>query len=536
MIVDFMLEKGVLVEASIFDNIKNETKAEILNVIKNNVAADELCDDFYNDFMERFIFLDDGQNISTVFDLDKDESENCNSNGSLFLKTKTIEKSTVLDSDVTKNVEVLSKKSDKIDEEFIEGSVDILFSYRETNKKKNVNDFVSLFNSRYKQIKNMFIGRTELQGLSSISRIIGKKDENVAIIGLISEKEQTKNGNFILTLEDPTGIIKVLVTQKNSELFEFTKNLVYDEVVAVTGQVNENIIFANNILQPDIPMTKELKKCNDDIYAIFLSDIHVGSNNFLEDKFDKFISWLNGEIGTEAHKQLVKKIKYVFIAGDLVDGIGIYPGQDEELVVKDIHEQYKICAQKLAKFPKHMKIIVAPGNHDAMRLSEPQPVLYEDYAKEMHQLPNVTLISNPGVVRIHRTKDFPGFDVLLYHGSSFDYYFANVDELRQNGGYDRPDLLMTFLLKRRHLAPAYGSTTYLPDYKKDYLVIEYVPDFFVTGHIHKSIIANYRNVTMISCSCWQKKTAYEEKLGHNPEPARVPLVSLKTRQSKILKF
>jgi DNA polymerase II small subunit len=63
-----------------------------------------------------------------------------------------------------------------------------------------------------------------------------------------------------------------------------------------------------------------------------------------------------------------------------------------------------------------------------------------------------------------------------------------------------------------------------------------IPDFFITGHIHKSIAANYKNITLISGSCWQSKTAFQEKVGHNPEPGRVPIVNLKTRDIKILKF
>ena len=72
--------------------------------------------------------------------------------------------------------------------------------------------------------------------------------------------------------------------------------------------------------------------------------------------------------------------------------------------------------------------------------------------------------------------------------------------------------------------------------EKDQLVIEQVPDFFVTGHIHKSKAAAYRNVTMICGSCWQSRTAFQEKVGHNPEPARVPVLNLQTRKFKLLKF
>jgi DNA polymerase II small subunit len=151
-------------------------------------------------------------------------------------------------------------------------------------------------------------------------------------------------------------------------------------------------------------------------------------------------------------------------------------------------------------------------------------------------MPNVTMLSNPSYVNIHSSDSFSGFDVLLYHGYSFDYYVANVDMIRNQGGYDRADLIMRFLLKRRHLAPTHKSTLYIPDTQKDPLVIDKIPDFFVTGHIHKCSVSTYRNVTLISGSCWQSKTAFQEKVGHNPEPCRVPLVNLKTRAIKILRF
>jgi DNA polymerase II small subunit len=124
----------------------------------------------------------------------------------------------------------------------------------------------------------------------------------------------------------------------------------------------------------------------------------------------------------------------------------------------------------------------------------------------------------------------------MYHGYSFDYYVANVDDIRRSGGYDRADLIMKFLLQRRHLAPSHTSTLYIPDPEKDALVIDKAPDIFCTGHIHKSSVSHYRGITLISGSCWQKTTPFQMKVGHHPEPARVPAVNLKTREVKILKF
>ncbi|RME54494.1 DNA polymerase II small subunit, partial [Candidatus Woesearchaeota archaeon] len=103
-------------------------------------------------------------------------------------------------------------------------------------------------------------------------------------------------------------------------------------------------------------------------------------------------------------------------------------------------------------------------------------------------------------------------------------------------GYDRADLIMSLLLRKRHLSPTHSSTLYIPDLKNDFLVIDKVPDIFVSGHIHKTSVSSYKKVSMICGSCWQRKTSFQEKVGHNPEPCRVPIMNLKTMQVKILRF
>ncbi|MFH1212031.1 MAG: metallophosphoesterase, partial [Candidatus Woesearchaeota archaeon] len=354
-------------------------------------------------------------------------------------------------------------------------------------------------------------------------------------ICIVKDIQTTKNNNLILEVEDPSGQIKIIINKNKPELYEEAKNIVHDEVIGVRGVNSDRIVFVNNIIWPDTPI-KELKKAADESYAVFLSDLHIGSDSFLPEQFEKFIKWTNQEYGSEAHKKIAEKIKYIFIAGDLVDGCGIYPGQEDELIIKDIYDQYKVCADFLKKIPERINLIICPGNHDAMRISEPQPELYKDFAAPIWQLKNATLVSNPSLVNIHASENFPGFDVLLYHGYSFDYFVANVDGIRNQGGYDRADLIMRFLLKRRHLAPSHASTLYIPDAEHDPLVIEKIPDIFLTGHIHKASASTYKNITLICGSCWQKKTPFQEKVGHNPEPCRVPIINLKTREIKILKF
>jgi DNA polymerase II small subunit len=417
------------------------------------------------------------------------------------------------------------------------GNLNIVFSHQEEQSKKSISDFVLYFNARYKLLERMLRNRQELHGITSINRANQKDErETVSVIGLVKSVHETKNGNLMLTLEDPTGEIKVLVNGTKKDMFTAAKTLVPDEVIGVLGVSGKGIIFANNIIWPDIPVYNELKKCPNEEYAVFISDIHVGSKNFMKEDFQKFIIWTRGDVGSEKQKAIVNKLKYIFIVGDMVDGVSIYPGQESDLEISDIKQQYEECARILDQVPKHIKIIIIPGNHDAMRLAEPQLPLYEDYAEALYNLENVTMLSNPAIVNIGKCEGFPGLNILLYHGYSFDWYIATVDEIRNNGGYDRADLVMKFMLKRRHLAPTHASCLYIPFVDDDPLIIKKIPDIFATGHLHKVSVSNYRNVTLIGASCWQKKTSFQEKMGHHPEPARVPLVNLKTREVKILKF
>jgi len=432
---------------------------------------------------------------------------------------------------------VVDKKDTKKCADIAEQKVKILFDYDKPTKNRTVKDFVMHYNARFRLIETLLKNRQELQGLTSIARINSKRDrENIAMVGMVTDKATTTNGHIMLTLEDPTGITKVLASTSKQEQFNMARNLVLDEVIGVTGICGDRIVFCSNIILPDIPLNKELKKAPEEEYVLFLSDLHVGSNHFLHEQFDKFIRWINGEIGSDAHKEMIKKTKHLIIVGDLIAGVGIYPNQESELEIMDVYKQYEECARLLKKIPPHIQIIMCPGNHDSIRLSEPQPAFNEEYAKPLFDLPNAIVVSNPAMVNICQTDDFPGFDILLYHGYSFDYYISNVDDIRNNGGYDRADLVMKFLLQRRHLSPSHSATLYVADDETDPLFINKVPDFFVSGHIHKSSVSNYRNVSLICGSCWESTTPFQEKVGHHPEPAQVPLINLQTRKTRILRF
>jgi DNA polymerase II small subunit len=528
--LDLLFNSALQISPEIIDALKNNKLSENVFLSLIEKAKEQKLSVVDISFLASFLKYNSDQNKNqpreeTETKKQKKEEDNYEENVPLIVEQTT-------DREKGRNQEeknIETKKAEKKEE------VKILFSYTKESTKRTVQDFVHYFNSRYKALEPLLSGRQELTGLTSISRAKTKeKKEVVSIIGMVSEKSISKNNNIILSLEDTTGVISVMFNQNKPELFNMAKEIVEDEVIAVTGSLGNNILFANNLIFPDVP-AKELKKAPEEVYAVFIGDTHFGSTFFLKTEFLRFIHWIRGELGDEKQKELSKKVHFLFVVGDIVDGAGIYPTQEEELDIKDIYEQYSEFVRYLKLVPSHINIIVCPGNHDAMRIAEPQPIFYKDLAEPVYNLPNVTVVSNPGMVNILSSDIFPGFDILLYHGFSFIYYADNVESIRTAGGQKRPDLIMKFLLQKRHLAPTHTSTLYIPD-KKDPLVIDKIPDFFVTGHIHRSSVSSYKNISLLNCSSWLAQTAYQEKVGLIPQPSRAILANLQTREIKILKF
>jgi DNA polymerase II small subunit len=418
-----------------------------------------------------------------------------------------------------------------------QSTVKLLESHDEENKKITINDFVALYNDRYLTLQSLLRNRQEMQRVTSIGKIkTTKEKEQVSFIAIIMDINITKNNNILLTLEDRTGILRAIVTKTNKNAYSIAKNLTQDEIIGLQGTKGDRIVFVNTIIVPDVPFNKDFKKSPNDEAAVFISDIHLGSKAFLKKNFEKFITWIKGEMRNETQKAMVKKIKYLFVLGDLVEGIGIYPEQEKDLKIKDIYEQYKLFSKYIKEIPPHIKIIICPGNHDSLRVAEPQPPLSKELVPELLELDNVFFVSSPSTVRISSTKNFSGFDVLIYHGYSFPYYATNIDSIRLSGGLENTENIMTYLFKKRHLAPTHGSTQLQLGYNKDLLLIKAIPDFFVSGHIHRASIKNYRNITLLNCSCWISQTDYQEKRGIIPQPSRAIYVDLKTRKTKILNF
>jgi DNA polymerase II small subunit len=125
----------------------------------------------------------------------------------------------------------------------------------------------------------------------------------------------------------------------------------------------------------------------------------------------------------------------------------------------------------------------------------------------------------------------------MYHGAGVIPYVINeIEELRVSNAQSTPAKAMKHLLLRRHLAPSHGGFVYIPNKDSDPMLIKEVPDILTTGDLHRSDIDKYNGVLIIANSCWQTQTAFEEKVGNQPDLCKVPVLNLKTGQIKILDF
>lgn len=416
----------------------------------------------------------------------------------------------------------------KEDESEFDENVKVLLKPILKNKKVVVDDFVKNLRNRFAEMRNILQDHTELDNLVSINKLAGGK--RFSIIGMVFEKRITKNRNIIFSVEDLTGRTKVLINQNKPELYKKAEEIALDSIIGFSGSGSKDILFANSVVFPDSVII-ERKKAPVEEYALFIGDVHYGSKVFMEKSFHKLINYVNGK--TPNSKE-AEKIKYIFIVGDLVSGVGVYPSQQRDLKIDDLEEQFRGFAELIGRIKKDIKIIISPGNHDGVRLLEPQPLLDEKYAWPLYNLKNVILTGNPSYVNIASGRDFSGFDVLTYHGMSYPYYANTVPSLLE-GGMNSPEKIMSYLLRNRHLAPTYSSIQSFPS-EKDELVIKKVPDIFLSGHSHVCAVSYYNNVLVISVSGWEEETEYQRRKGNKADFCKVPMLNLKTGAIKILDF
>lgn len=375
---------------------------------------------------------------------------------------------------------------------------------------EGIDGFTALFSNRYSKLLKIMTQRSQAKKLISIGNVTGGKlGEEIFVAGLLmdrrSERDVTK-----LVIDDPTGSLEVMVF--NEELQETANSLLIDQfvMIGITNGKNGGFI-AKELLVPDIP-DHIANRSKTETYAVLISDIHIGSKYFMEKEFTEFISWLSSP------DPVARKVRFLLICGDIIDGVGIFPNQDKELILTDISDQMAKAAQLLDKVPKHIKTFIIPGNHDPGRRALPQPAIPEKHNMSLWNRENFFMLGNPAFL------DLNGVKVLMFHGQSLDDVVGTTPGL----SYAQPAKAMRALLRTRHLSPIYGKRTPIAPEIEDFMVINEVPDIFHSGHVHVVDLDMYKGTLIVNSGAWQSQTGFQASVGITPTPGIAIIVNLAT--------
>jgi len=335
------------------------------------------------------------------------------------------------------------------------------------------------------------------------------------IAGLLMSKRSKKNG-LEMVIDDYSGMLSVLAVSE--ELKKQASMLALDQMIMVeVDNINKKGMqgfVVRNLVSPDIPDHLP-NRSKSESYAVLISDLHVGSKYFQEVEFLRFLNWLS-----LTDDEIVSKIKFVCVGGDLIDGIGIFPNQEKELIEMDTSKQMSHVVDLFAKIPRHINVFVIPGNHDPGRRALPQPALPRKHSDKLYSFENFTMLGNPSLVELDGVK------ILMYHGQSLDDIIATTPGL----SYSKPAEAMKILLKARHLSPIYGERTPIGPELEDMMVITEVPDILHSGHVHSIDVQNYRGTLIVNSGAWQAQTKYQQTMGIVPTPGIAIVVNLANLQ------
>lgn len=450
------------------------------------------------------------------------------------------------DSDKHCNIQKVSEKTAL--ELFTHDSTDLKKNYYDNNvvydsnysinSGEGIEGYISLFRSRFDKSLKILSNRPDGKRIKKIGNIKQsfsqsrnnsssslqskeKNEESLFVAGLVMEKKLKKN-SYNITIDDQTGLLEIAAY--NDNLKKQISLLTLDQMIMIELENNakRNNYVMKNLYSLDVP-DRISNRSHSEIYAVLISDLHIGSKFFMENEFQMFLDWLNS---TGEHKDIVSKIKYICICGDLIDGIGIFPHQDKELLEKDSFSQMEHATKLLSRIPKHMKVFLIPGNHDLGRRALPQPAIPRKYADNIYSLSNITMLGNPCMI------DMEGVKTLMFHGQSLDDTIATIPGL----SYSKPAEAMKILLKARHLSPIYGQRTPIAPEVEDMMVIEEVPDIFHSGHVHVIDVDSYKGTLVVNSGAWQTQTPFQRAMGITPTPGIAIVINLSTLKPYQINF
>ena len=203
----------------------------------------------------------------------------------------------------------------------------------QTNQKGKFDDIVNLFFNRYQTVLKILRTQAGFKASGTLKQVQKEKKRNKTynLVGIVMEARRTKSGGKMVTLEDMTDTMSVFVRKDDPAC----ATIFNDEVLGISGRFGDDgkMFWVDRVVRPEILPKNENKQGIDPVSIAFASDLHMGSKEFLEDEWDSMIHWMNSKDET------AENIKWFVLSGDVVDGIGIYPGHEENLSIQNSFDQ-----------------------------------------------------------------------------------------------------------------------------------------------------------------------------------------------------
>ena len=170
-----------------------------------------------------------------------------------------------------------------------EGEVEIVKNPSPHIQPTGIEGFPQLFKSRYEKLSKILAERPEGRQVVKISKL-NKEKGSSKIPGLVFSRKPTKNG-IEFTLDDDTGSVPILAL--SPEARKAASEIALDKCIIADVDASQGRLLLKGIIQPDIPI-KVASTSKKIVYAVFLSDLHIGSNKFLDGAFQRFLDWISG--------------------------------------------------------------------------------------------------------------------------------------------------------------------------------------------------------------------------------------------------
>ncbi len=143
-----------------------------------------------------------------------------------------------------------------------------IISTLDVKKKFAINDFVRSVNEKYNFLQGLLAERIGNEKLVSINKC---EDGKLAIIGNIW-KISERDGDYLLDVEDPTGKLQAIVSKETGS------KLAEEDVVALMGELSNNVFRVESAVHPDIPI-QVARLTTADVFLGFITSMRSGRNS-----------------------------------------------------------------------------------------------------------------------------------------------------------------------------------------------------------------------------------------------------------------